>query len=317
MTKKLISIVTPCFNEDENLEALYRKTQEVMASLAEYNYEHVFIDNASTDKTPEILRRLAAADPRVKVIFNVRNFGHIRSPYYGMLQARGDAVVMLVSDLQDPPELIRDFVEHWAEGYKVAVGVKEQSEESAIMFAVRRAYYRVLNRIANVEQVQNFTGFGLYDRTFVEVLRSLDCSYPYFRGLIAELGFPVARVSYQQPRRYRGFSKNNFYTLYDMAMLGMTSHSKVPLRLATMIGFSVSAISLLVSIGYLIMKLLYWDEFVLGAAPLLIGMFFFASVQLFFIGIIGEYIGAIHTQVMRRPLVVEKERVNFGEPSGQ
>jgi glycosyltransferase involved in cell wall biosynthesis len=317
LTKKLISIVTPCFNEDDNLEEIYRKTHEVMAGLTAYNYEHIFIDNASTDRSPEILRQLAAADPRVKVIFNVRNFGHIRSPYYGMLQARGDAVVSLVADFQDPPELIRTFVERWAAGYKVVVGVKEHSDEPAIMFAVRRTYYRALNRIANVDLIQNFTGFGLYDRAFVEVLRSLESPYPYFRGLIAEIGFPAARVPYHQPKRIRGITKNNLYTLYDMAMLGMTSHSKVPLRLATMIGFAFSTISLLISLCYLVLKFIYWEQFTLGTAPLLIGIFFFASVQLFFIGIIGEYIGAIHTQVMRQPLVVEKERVNFSEQSEQ
>ncbi len=311
MSKKLISIVTPCYNEEGNLEELYRQTRAVMEMLVDYDYEHLFIDNASTDRSPEILRQLAASDPRVKVIFNVRNFGHIRSPYYGMLQARGDAVVLLVADLQDPPAMIRAFVERWTAGYKVVVGVKESSDESPLMFAVRRTYYRILDRIANVKLIPNFTGFGLYDCEFLNVLRSLDDPYPYFRGLIAEVGFPVAQIEYRQPQRYRGITKNNFYTLYDIGMLGITSHSKVPLRIATMAGFGLSFVSLVISLVYLTLKLVMWETFELGVAPLLIGMFFFGAVQLFFIGLLGEYIAAIHTHVMKRPLVVERERLNF------
>jgi glycosyltransferase involved in cell wall biosynthesis len=311
MTKKLISVVTPCYNEEGSLEELYGRVSVVMEGIPEYDYEHLFIDNASTDRSPEILRHLAANDPRVKVIFNMRNFGHIRSPYYGLLQARGEAVVMLVADLQDPPELISSLVERWRAGSKVVVGVKESSEESRLMFAARRAYYRMLDRIANVQLIRNFTGFGLYDREFIDVLRSLDDPYPYFRGLISELGFPVAKIEYHQPQRHRGITKNNFYTLYDIAMLGVTSHSKVPLRIATMAGFGLSFVSLAISFAYLVLKLLMWDSFDLGLAPLLIGVFFFGAVQLFFIGLLGEYIGAIHTHVMKRPLVVERQRLNF------
>jgi glycosyltransferase involved in cell wall biosynthesis len=259
------------------------------------------------------VKALCAADRRVRLIVNARNFGHVRSPYHAILQARGDAVVCMAADFQDPPEMLASFVAKWREGYKVVVAVKQTSRESRVMWALRSAYYRMSRRIADVELIENYTGFGLYDREFVEIARSLDDPYPYFRGLIAELGLSLARVPYTQPRRARGITKNNFYTLYDVAMLGITSHSKVPIRLATMVGFTLSALSLLVSIGYFVLKLLFWDRFELGTAPLLIGFFFFASVQMFFIGLIGEYVAAIHTRVMKRPLVVEKERVNFDE----
>ncbi len=308
-----ITVLTPCFNEELNVEEVYLQTKAIFTTIEGVDYEHLFIDNCSTDRTAEILRKLAFTDSKVKVILNARNFGHIRSPYYALLQARGDAVITLVADLQDPPELIRQFVAHWQAGSKVVVGVKPSSEESLLMFFVRRLYYRAISRISDVELIQNFTGFGLYDRQVIEVLRKIDDPYPYFRGLISEIGFKPMEVTYNQPKRYRGVTKNNFYTLYDIAMLGITSHSRVPLRLATMCGFALSAISLLVSLVYLISKLLFWDRFSFGAAPILIGMFFFASVQLFFIGLLGEYVGAILTQVMKRPLVVEKERINFND----
>ena len=306
-----ITVLTPCFNEELNVEEVYIQTKAVFATIEGVEYEHLFIDNCSSDRTVEILRHLAASDSNVKIILNVRNFGHIRSPYHALLQARGDAVITLVADLQDPPELIRVFIAHWRTGSKVVVGVKPSSEESMLMFLVRRLYYRTVSRISDVELIQNFTGFGLYDRQVIEVLRKIDDPYPYFRGLISEIGFKAMQVPYNQPKRIRGITKNNFYTLYDIAMLGITSHSRVPLRLATMCGFALSAISLLVSLVYLLLKLFFWDRFSFGAAPILIGMFFFASVQLFFIGLLGEYVGAILTQVMKRPLVVEKERINF------
>ena len=306
-----ITVLTPCFNEELNVEEVYIQTKAVFATIEGVEYEHLFIDNCSSDRTVEILRHLAASDSNVKIILNVRNFGHIRSPYHALLQARGDAVITLVADLQDPPELIRVFIAHWRTGSKVVVGVKPSSEESMLMFLVRRLYYRTVSRISDVELIQNFTGFGLYDRQVIEVLRKIDDPYPYFRGLISEIGFKAMQVPYNQPKRIRGITKNNFYTLYDIAMLGITSHSRVPLRLATMCGFALSAISLLVSFVYLLLKLFFWDRFSFGAAPILIGMFFFASVQLFFIGLLGEYVGAILTQVMKRPLVVEKERINF------
>jgi glycosyltransferase involved in cell wall biosynthesis len=258
-----------------------------------------------------VLRRAAAVEPRLKVIFNVRNFGHIRSPYHAILQARGDAVICLASDLQDPPEFIENFLPKWEAGWKVVAAIKGESKESPIFFAARRLYYRMIDRLSDVDLLRNFTGFGLYDRAVIELMREADDPYPYFRGQISEFGFPVARIPFKQERRKRGFSKNNFYTLFDLAMLGFTNHTKVPLRLASMAGFLMSLLCLGVSIGYLIYKLLNWNSFSLGTAPVVVGLFFIGSVQLFFIGVIGEYIGAIHTKVTRRPLVVERERLNF------
>lgn len=308
---KKISIVSGSFNEAGNVEELVDRVAKVMENLPQYDYEQIIIDNASTDGTSEILRKLASSNPRLKIILNSRNFGHIRSPYHGMLQAFGDAVIYLASDLQEPPELISDFLTQWEQGAKAVVGIKDSSAESAIFFAVRRLYYGLVEKLADTRTIQNFTGFGLYDRTIIDYCKKLGDPYPYFRGLIAEIGLPAERVLYRQPLRKRGFTKNNFYTLYDLAMLGITNFSKVPLRLATMLGFLTAALSLLVAVGYLIYKLLFWQNFAVGTAPMVIGLFFFASVQLFFIGILGEYIGAIHTQVLKRPLVVEKERINF------
>ena len=308
---KKISIVSGSFNEAGNVEELVARVTSAMQTLPQYDYEQIIIDNASTDGTSEILRKLASSNPRLKIILNSRNFGHIRSPYHGMLQASGDAVVYLASDLQEPPELIPDFIKQWEQGAKAVVGIKNSSAESAIFFAVRRLYYGLVEKLADTRTIQNFTGFGLYDRTIIDYCKCLGDPYPYFRGLIAEIGLPVNRIAYHQPLRIRGFTKNNFYTLYDIAMLGITNFSKVPLRLATMVGFLAATLSLLVAVGYLIYKLLFWQNFAIGTAPMVIGLFFFASVQLFFIGILGEYIGAIHTQVLKRPLVVEKERINF------
>jgi glycosyltransferase involved in cell wall biosynthesis len=308
---KKISIVSGCFNEAGNVEDLVARVSKAMESLPQYDYEQIIIDNASTDGTQEILRKLAAGDPRLKIILNARNFGHIRSPYHGMMQGAGDAVVYMASDLQEPPELIPNFVKKWEEGAKAVVAIKDSSDESPLFFAVRRLYYRLVEGLAETRTIQNFTGFGLYDRVIMEYCLKLKDPYPYFRGLIAEVGLPVERVSYHQPLRTRGFTKNNLYTLYDMAMLGITNFSKMPLRLATIIGFSSALLCLIIAGCYLIYKLLYWYSLPVGTAPMVIGIFFFASVQLFFIGILGEYIGAIHTQVLKRPLVVEKERINF------
>ncbi len=313
---KRISVVTPCFNEEANVAEAYRQVKEVLQRLGSYEYEHIFIDNASQDKTVPILKEIAARDGNVKIIVNARNFGWIRSPYYALLQSTGDATVLLAADLQDPPSMIAEFIRKWEEGYRVVIGVKTQSKESPLMFAIRKAYYNLVSRLSEVELIKNYTGFGLYDRQVVEILRRIDDPYPYFRGLIPELGFPMARMEYTQPKRERGITSANFYRLYDVAMLGITSHSKVPLRLATMFGFGVAAISLLVAFAYLIYKLIYWNSFSLGIAPIVIGLFFFSSVQLLFLGVVGEYIGSIQTQVMKRPLVVELERINFdeGEP---
>jgi glycosyltransferase involved in cell wall biosynthesis len=309
--KKLISIVTPCYNEEENVKLLYNEVKMVFDKLTEYDYEHIFIDNASKDKTVSILKEIASNDKNVKIIVNVRNFGHLRSPFYGLLQSRGDAVILIVSDLQDPPSLISEFVKKWEEGYKVVVGIKNQSEENLIMFAIRKLYYNCLDKLSDVNQIKNFTGFGLYDRKIIEILRDVRDPNPYFRGLISEMGYDIYGVEFKQPTRKRGITKNNFYSLYDVAMMGITNHTKVPLRLAAMIGFSVSIISLLVAIIYTIYKIAFWDRFSVGIAPLVIGIFFFSSIQLFFIGVIGEYIGSIYTQVLKRPLVIERERINF------
>lgn len=308
---KLISIVTPCYNEEENVENLYQQVKDVFVGVQSYKYEHVFIDNFSSDKTVQILKNLAANDRNVKVIINARNFGHIRSPYYGMLQAAGDAVILVVADLQDPPLMILDFLREWENGYKIVVGVKNKSEENKFMFLIRKIFYNLIAKISETDQIKNFTGFGLYDKQFMDILRELDEPYPYFRGLIAELGFNKLEIPYTQPDRERGKTKNNFYTLYDMAMLGFVNHSKVPLRLSSFVGFSVSIVSTFIAFVYFIYKLLDWDNFQLGIAPLVIGIFFFGGIQLFFLGVIGEYIGSILTQVKKRPLVVEKERINF------
>lgn len=309
--KKLISVVTPCYNEEGNVEELHQRIAAQFALLPDYDFEHIYIDNASTDGTVQKVKALAAKEPRVKLIVNTRNFGIIRSSNHGLLQARGDAIINMASDMQEPPELIVDFVRQWEAGFKVVVGVKPSSKETPLMFLLRRFYYSTIGRISDVTLVPNYTGFGLYDKEVIEHIRKINDPYPYFRGLIADLGYPRAEVPYVQPLRTRGVTKSNFYALYDMAMLGITSHSKIPLRIATMSGFALSAISLTVACAYLVLKLLYWDQFSLGMAPILIGFFFFASVQLFFIGLLGEYIAAIHTQVLHRPLAVEKERVNF------
>lgn len=308
---KLISVVTPCYNEEENIEEIYQQIKTIFAGVKNYRYEHVFIDNASTDRTVALLRSIAQQDNNVKVIVNARNFGHIRSPYYGLLQARGDATIMISADLQDPPALIPDFIRQWEAGFKVVVGVKPSTQEAFPMSVIRRTYYHFITKIADMRLINNFTGFGLYDRSVVEVLRQINDAYPYFRGLISEIGFPVAEIPYDQPLRARGISKNNFYSLYDMALLGITTHSKLPIRLATMGGFFLSLVSLVTAVIFFVLKLVLWKHFPVGIAPILIGMFFLGSVQLFFIGILGEYVLSIHTQALRRPLVVEMERINF------
>lgn len=308
---RLISIVSPCFNEQENVEELYRRVKAIFESLPRYDYEHIFIDNSSTDSTVQILKRLAATDGRLKIIVNARNFGHIRSPMHGLLQARGDAVVVMASDLQDPPELIPEFLSRWEQGYKIVIGVKNASAESRTFYAVRSCYYHLVKKLADIDMVEHFTGFGLYDRQIVDVVRQIGDPYPYFRGLICDIGMERSEVRYFQPARKRGFTKNNFYTLYDMAMLGITNHSKVPLRMASFVGFFTAVLSLMAGMFYLVLKLTRWNSFEVGMGPLVIAIFFFSAVQLSFLGILGEYIGSIHTQVQKRPLVVEKERVNF------
>ena len=308
---KGISVVTPCYNEELNVTEVYQRVKAVFEPLTQYHYEHIFIDNASRDNTLGVLRLLASQDRRVKVIVNARNFGHLRSPMHAMLQASGDAVILLFSDLQDPPELLTQMIGHWENGTPVVLAIKQTSDENGLMFWLRTRYYELVNRLAELETYQNFTGFGLYDRKVMDIIRTFNDPYPYFRGMIAEIGLPNVKLIYNQKRRMRGITKNNFYTLYDLAMLGITNFSKVPLRLLTILGFACSLLSILFSAIYFFYKLLFWNNFSVGIAPLVIGIFFFGSVQLLFIGILGEYIGAIHTQVLRRPLVIERERINL------
>lgn len=307
-----VSIVAGCYNEEDNVYDLYERICKVfLEKLPNYTFELILIDNASTDRTVAVLKEIAAQDKRVKIIVNNRNFGHIRSGYHAFLQAKGRAVVLMASDLQDPPEMIPQFIKKWEEGYKIVLAQKTNSEESPLFFFVRKAYYKTINRLSEVELVQNATGFGLYDRRVVDDIRQINDPYPYLRGLICDLGYERALIPFTQPTRKRGLTKNNFYTLWDIAMLGITNHSKVPLRLAVFTGFCVGAFSFIVALVYLIYKLLFWSSFQVGTAPLVIGMFFIGAVQLIFIGLLGEYIGAIHTQVLHRPLVIEKERINF------
>ena len=310
-----ICIMTPCFNEVDNVRELYTRIRAVAAQLPQYEFEHLFIDNRSTDGTVKVLRELAAEDPRVKVILNARNFGHIRSPFYGLLQAGGDAVIGLASDLQDPPELIPEMIRQWEAGSLMVLGMKTSSDENPLMYWIRTRYYRLIKRLSEMETLEHVTGFGLYDRKVVEIMRSFDDAYPYGRGMISEIGLPYSTIQYHQTKRSHGFTKNNFYTLYDMAMLGITNVSKVPLRLMTGFGFACALLSILISLGYLVYKLLFWNNFSVGIAPIAIGLFFFASVQLVFIGILGEYVAATHTQVLKRPLVIEAERINFDNSS--
>ena len=311
MNKKLISIVTPTFNEIENIELLLLRIGEVIISLEQYDFEILVIDNCSTDGTQEKIRELASKDRRIKAIFNARNFGHIRSPYYGILQSSGVATIYLASDFQDPPEMIPQFILEWEKGWKLVMAVKPVSMSSPLMHFLRKTYYRFIDQISDVKIIRDSTGFGLYDQRVLNDLRKINDPYPFLRGLICELGYPIKTISFVQPRRLAGITKNNFYTLFDIAMLGMVSHSKVPIRIAALTGFLLGAISISVALYFLVMKLIFWDAFPLGSAPAIIGLFFLFGVLLFFIGVLGEYIGSIHTYIQNRPIVVENERINF------
>ena len=315
---KKISILIPCYNEEENVAAISQAVVKTMESdLPEYDFELVFIDNDSTDRTRDIIRELCAADGRIKAIFNARNFGQFNSPYYGILQVTGDCVIEMVADFQDPVELIPKYVREWEKGYKIVIGIKTSSKENKLMYWLRSCYYKTIKKLSDVEQIEHFTGSGLYDRDFIEVLRRLDDPTPFLRGIVAELGYRRKEIPYEQPKRRAGKTHNNFYRLYDAAMLSVTSYTKAGLRLATFFGVFCAGVSMLVAVIYLIMKLIWWDRFPAGMAPMLIGMLFLGSVQLFFIGILGEYIMSINQRVMKRPLVIEAERINWEEKKNE
>ena len=309
---KKISILIPCYNEEENIVPISQAVIETMErDLPEYDFELVFIDNDSTDNTRSLIRGLCGQDRRIKAIFNARNFGQFNSPYYGMLQVTGDCVVEMVADFQDPVDMIPKYVREWEKGYKIVIGIKTSSRENKIMYWLRSCYYKTIKKLSDVEQIEHFTGSGLYDREFIEVLRNLDDPTPFLRGIVAELGYKRKEIPYDQPKRRAGKTHNNFYRLYDAAMLSVTSYTKAGLRLATFFGFFCSLASMCVALVYLVMKLIWWDRFPAGMAPMLIGMLFLGSVQIFFIGLLGEYIMSINQRVMKRPLVIEEERLNF------
>lgn len=308
---KIISIVTSCFNEENNIPEFYTRIKEVLSRLPNYDYEFIVADNCSTDNTRNVLRAIAAADPKFRVIMNAANYGHIRSPYHALLQAKGDAAILICSDLQEPPELIADFIQKYEEGYEVVAGIRKDTRSGRKMNFLRSIYYRALGSVSDTPLIADFTGFGLYSAKFLAALRQFHEPYPYFRGLVSEIGLKRATVEYVQEPRVHGRTKNNFLTLYDMAMTGFVNHTKMPLRLAGLCGFILAVISFIVAIGYFVYKLIFWQTFSLGMAPVVIGLFFFAGVQLIFIGIIGEYLGAVWTQVRNRPQVIEEERINF------
>ena len=309
---KKISILIPCYNEEENIVPISQAVIETMErDLPEYAFELVFIDNDSTDNTRSLIRGLCGQDRRIKAIFNARNFGQFNSPYYGMLQVTGDCVVEMVADFQDPVDMIPKYVREWEKGYKIVIGIKTSSRENKIMYWLRSCYYKTIKKLSDVEQIEHFTGSGLYDREFIEVLRNLDDPTPFLRGIVAELGYKRKEIPYDQPKRRAGKTHNNFYRLYDAAMLSVTSYTKAGLRVATFFAFFCSLASMCVALVYLVMKLIWWDRFPAGMAPMLIGMLFLGSVQIFFIGLLGEYIMSINQRVMKRPLVIEEERLNF------
>ena len=316
---KTISIVVPCYNEEENVIPLSRAITALFEKeLADYRYELIFIDNDSRDRTRELLRGLCQSDPDIKAIFNAKNFGQFNSPYYAMLQTSGDCTILMAADFQDPVEMIPQYVREWESGYKIVIGIKKSSQENKFMYWLRGCYYKLIKKLSDVEQIEQFTGFGLYDAKFIQVLRGLNDPTPFLRGIVAELGFKRKEIPYEQPLRRAGKTSNNFYRLYDAAMLGITSYTKVGLRLATIFGSICAGLSMVVALVYLVMKLIWWDRFPAGMAPMLIGMLFLGSIQIFFIGLLGEYIMSINQRVMKRPLVIEEERLNFGgdEKSG-
>ncbi len=313
---KKVSIVVPTYNEEKNVIPLSEAiVSELKENLSRYDYEIIFIDNDSQDGTRNKLREICGNNCRIKAIFNAKNFGQFNSPYYGLLQSTGDCTILVCADFQDPIDMIHRFVEEWEKGYKIVIGQKTTSKENPIMYFLRSCYYRTIKRLSSVEQIEHFTGFGLYDRDFIDVLRDLKDPTPFLRGIVAELGFRKTIIPYEQQQRRAGKTSNNFMKLYDAAMLSFTSYTKIGLRMATFIGFAVSFASIAIALVYLILKLIYWDRFVAGTAPILIGMFFLGAIQLIFMGVMGEYILSINTRVMNRPLVIEEERLNFSEKS--
>lgn len=309
---KKISILIPCYNEEENVGPMSEAIKNLFETqLQSYDYELVFIDNDSKDKTRAILRDICSKNPKIKAIFNAKNFGQFNSPYYGMLQTTGDCTISMVCDFQDPIELIPQYIEEWEKGYKIVIGIKTSSKENPIMYHLRGVYYKLIKKFSDVEQIEHFTGSGLYDREFVNVLRDLKDPTPFLRGIVAELGYKRKEIPYEQPQRRAGKTSNNFMRLYDAAMLSITSYTKIGLRLCTFFGMLIAGCSAFVGLVYLIMKLFMWNSFFAGMAPVLIGMFFLGSIQLFFLGFIGEYILSINQRVMNRPLVIEEERINF------
>ena len=308
---KKISVLVPCFNEEENVVPISKAIISELKKLKKYNYELVFIDNNSQDKTRSLLEKLCSENKNIKAIFNSRNFGQFNSPYYGLLQTTGDCTILMCADFQDPIEMIPKFVNEWENGYKIVIGIKNKSKENKIMYFLRSCYYKIIRKMSSTEQIEHFTGFGLYDKDFIKVLKDLDDPTPFLRGIVAELGFKRKDIPYEQQKRKAGKTHNNFYSLYDGAMLSFTSYTKVGLRLATFIGVIVSIISFIIGLVYLILKLIYWDRFSAGTIPILIGMCFLGAIELFFIGFLGEYILSMNARIMKRPLVVEEKRINF------
>ena len=306
--KKLVII--PCYNEEENVRPIYEAVRKQLLDLP-YDYEILFIDNKSQDRTREIIREICAEDKHVKAIFNVKNFGQFNSPYYAMLQTSGDCTITMCADFQDPPEMISKFIAAWEEGYKIVIGRKTKSKENSLVYWLRGCYYKLIKKMSSTDQIEQFTGFGLYDKSFVQTLRELKDPTPFIRGIVAELGPERKEIEYEQPQRRAGKTHNNWYTLYDAAMLSFTSYTKAGLRLATFFGFLVAGLSFLIGLFYLVAKLLYWDRFTAGYAPTMIAVFFMGGVQLTFLGFLGEYVMSINARVMNRPLVVEEERINF------
>lgn len=309
--KKLISILTPTYNEEDNVIELYSRIKAETSKIKKYDFEHIFIDNHSQDSTVKKIKNIIQKDKSVRLIVNARNFGHLNSPFHGLMQINGNAAIQIASDLQTSPEVIKDLILKWEKGFKTVLLVKSRSEEPFIIFYFRSFYYKILSKISNVPPIINATGEGLYDKAVLEVLKEINDPYPFFRGLLAEIGFPIGKIELKQEKRKKGESKNNFYSLYDAALLGITNHSTVPLRLMVIFGFILSIVGFFLALSFLIAKLSNWDTFDLGIAPMLIGIFFFGAIQMFFLGLLGEYIIAIHTRVRKMPLVVELERINF------